>query len=614
MATLKEALQYASQNPDSDFARQLTQHIKTGAADAEAKSLGIDLTPVKQYNPTPITQIPQPEEKKGLLSKTWGVVKGIGNTFTSAEQALGKDIAAGIGGNLYAKDISENAQKLADSDLAYVKVLRENRDKAIKEGKDPSHYTNLLANFKTSTGQTMSDIFPELNKSNTQVVGDAAGVLMDVLTAGTYKGVGTTGKLLTTAEKTAQATKAAQEAKALTNFATGVEVATKYGTKPLTGVVEKGLLETTKDIAKKTALTSAKGAGIGYGYDVATNLQEGKTGTEAFKPGFGTLLGGALPVVGGVYKASSAVTKELAPRIIGSLVKPSLANFAYGARPDKVITEMGITGNNLKDFGNNVYKARDLVGNELSNIYSNSKNKDLLFDVTDQIAKIDDEIAKQAKGGKNNQNIVNTLQNIKDALLYEHGTDATGNIVKQSNLPKNLSSMYTEDVFKLKQDIANQTRFTGNPSDDKTVNAILKDIYGGIKEKLNTAIEKNNPEIRKLNEQYAGLTSAELAINNREKIVQRQNLISTPVKVGGSAAVITAISTGGAAIPVILAGVGAGALDKALGSTAVKTRLAKWMSGQKPSTVAKILEKNPAIKTVLFRTYPKLSSQLNIND
>jgi len=614
MATLKEALQYASQNPDSDFSNQLTQHIKTGAADLEAKSLGIDLTPIKQYNPKPITPVAQPEQKQGFLSKTVGVLKGIGNAITSSEQALGQDIAASIGGNLFAKDIAKQQQALSDADLNYVKTLKQLRDKAKVENKDISRYDNLLANYKTTTGQTISDLFPALNKTNMQVVGDIAGTTLDLLTAGTYKGLATTGKLLTTAEKAAQATKAAQEAKALSNFATGIEVATKYGTKPLTGVVEKGLLETTKNIATKTAVTSAKGAGIGYGYDVAGNLQSGKTGADAVTPGFGTLIGGTLPVVGGLYKASAAVTKELAPRIIGSLVKPSLANFAYGARPDKVIVDMGITGNNLKDFGNNVYKARDLVGNDLGNIYSNSKNKDLLFNITDEVAKIDEEILKQAKGGKNNQNIVSTLQNVKDALLYEQGIDSAGNIVKKSNLPKNLTSIRTEDLFKLKQDIANQTRFTGNPSDDKTVNAILKNMYGGIKEKLNKAIEKNNPEIRKLNEQYAGLTSAELAINNREKIVQRQNLISMPIKVGSSAAIITAISTGGAAIPVILAGVGAGVLDKALGSTAIKTRLAKWMSSQKPSTVTKILEKNPAIKTVLFRVYPKLSSQLNNNE
>lgn len=614
MATLKEALTYASQNPDSDFSNQLTQHIKTGAADTEAKSLGIDLTPIKQYNPKPIATIAQPEQKQGFLSKTMGVVKGVGNALISSEKALGQDVAAAIGGNLFAKDVAKQQQALSDADLNYVKTLKQLRDKAKTENKDISRYDSLLANYKTTTGQTISDLFPALNKTNMQVVGDIAGTTLDLLTAGSYSGVGTTGKLLTTAEKAAQATKAAQEAKALSNFATGIEVATKYGTKPLTGVVEKGLLETTKNIATKTAVTSAKGAGIGYGYDVAGNLQSGKTGADTVTPGFGVITGGTLPILGGIYKASAAVTKELAPRIIGSLVKPSLANFAYGARPDKVIVEMGITGNNLKDFGNNVYKARDLVGNDLGNIYSNSKNKDLLFNITDEIAKIDDEITKQAKGGKNNQNIVSTLQNVKDALLYEQGIDSAGNIVKKSNLPKNLTSIYTEDLFKLKQDIANQTRFTGNPSDDKTVNAILKNIYGGIKEKLNTAIEKNNPEIRKLNEQYAGLTSAELAINNREKIVQRQNLISMPVKVGSSAAIITAISTGGAAIPVILAGVGAGVLDKALGSTAVKTRLAKWMSSQKPSTVAKILEKNPAIKTVLFRVYPKLSSQLNNNE
>lgn len=608
MATLKEALTYASQNPDSDFAKQLTQHVKSGQADAEAKSMGIDLTPIKQYNPV-VTQPQalQPEKKPGILSRVVGGVKKIGGALISSEKAFGKDIAAGIGGNLFAGDVQAQNQKLADSDLAYIKAVTQNRNKAKSLGQDTTRYDNILKNFTASTGQSLSELFPEINKTTGQVLGDAGGVALDIATAGTYKGVGTTGKLLTTAEKTAQLEKTAN----IVNFAKNIETGTKFGTKAITEVGKNTLGATLKNIGSKTATNVVKGGSIGYGYDVANNLQQGKTGTEAFKPGVGTGVGAFVPVVGGLYRASQAVARETAPRIINSLVKPSKTDFSYGKNPGKTVSELGITGNNLQDFGDNVYKKKQEIGQELGAIYVNPKNSRLSFNVSDDIAKIDNEIAKQAKGGKTNQNIVTTLQDIKDSLLYDHTVNADGQIVKLADKPRNLSGLSAKQLFDLKQEISARTRFTGNPSDDNTVNSILKNIYGDMKEKLNVAIERNNPEIRKLNEQFAGLSSAELAIVNRDKILQRQNLVSMPIKVGGSAAIITAIGTGGAAIPVLLAGVGAGALDKALSTTYVKTRMARWLSSQKPSMVSKILEKNPAIKTVLFRTYPKLASQLS---
>lgn len=89
MATLKEALTYASQNPDSDFAKQLSQHIKTGAADQEARTLGIDLTPIKSYQPD-LTQDVKP--KQSLLKK-------IGTTLSESgakSEAIIKDNQRGL--------------------------------------------------------------------------------------------------------------------------------------------------------------------------------------------------------------------------------------------------------------------------------------------------------------------------------------------------------------------------------------------------------------------------------------------------------------------------------------------------------------------------------------
>lgn len=63
------------------------------------------------------------------------------------------------------------------------------------------------------------------------------------------------------------------------------------------GVASKGV----SAIAPKAARTVgniAAGAAGGYTADVGINLQEGKTGAEAFKPGVGTVIGGAIPAVG----------------------------------------------------------------------------------------------------------------------------------------------------------------------------------------------------------------------------------------------------------------------------------------------------------------------------
>jgi len=45
-------------------------------------------------------------------------------------------------------------------------------------------------------------------------------------------------------------------------------------------------------------------------------------------------------------------------------------------------------------------------------------------------------------------------------------------------------------------------------------------------------------------------------------------------------------------------------------TTAVKTRIAAWLGKESPSVIARVLENNPGIKTVLYRAFPKFASQL----
>ena len=69
MANLKQAFEYASQNPDSDFAKNLEQLASSGSLDGEAKKYGIDLSPFQQ--------------KKTLADKLVGRAKDLGGELAA---------------------------------------------------------------------------------------------------------------------------------------------------------------------------------------------------------------------------------------------------------------------------------------------------------------------------------------------------------------------------------------------------------------------------------------------------------------------------------------------------------------------------------------------------
>ena len=65
MANIREAFEYASKNPNSDFAKNLAELAKSGALNIEAKNNGIDLSPFQ-----PKETLPQKQEQQSSLSLT----------------------------------------------------------------------------------------------------------------------------------------------------------------------------------------------------------------------------------------------------------------------------------------------------------------------------------------------------------------------------------------------------------------------------------------------------------------------------------------------------------------------------------------------------------------
>jgi hypothetical protein len=332
---------------------------------------GITLDAFKHLPPPPAGQTGltldqiNNSNQPGILSTIGnGIVKGakaVGNALTSSEQAFGNDIAGAIGGKAAADKIAKENIDLGNSDLAYIKALKMNHDKAVASGNDKevSRYDNLIKNFTLSNGRSVSEVFPAIAKSNGQVVGDAAGVLLDVLSAGSYgnaaKGA-QTGQLLTsTANKAALAETAAKASEFIPKSVVATESANAAKT-------------TLGTVAKATVKKAAAGSATGYAYDVSQNLQAGKTGTDALTPGAGAIVGATLPIVVGGFKAAGVINKDTAPRIINSLVKPKEAQFAYGKDPGRTVAALGITGNNMEDFANNIHNAKNDIGTMIGDI------------------------------------------------------------------------------------------------------------------------------------------------------------------------------------------------------------------------------------------------------
>lgn len=583
-----------------DLSGQLEERIANIHAAASGKTSGTDVT---SNNPPPVS----------TGHKVLNTAKVVGNALTSSEQTLGRGLSTVF---------NKEAQKTAEDANAKSTQGQNSVIAAIKAQTNPDKKQHLIDFLKRNWGvdykaTTAGDINPAFNMSNKEVIGAAAGTALDVASFGSYGKAARgaeTGVRLTKEAKAAAAASEIEKASKAASIAKNIETVNKAGkvTAVTQQVAKPTLTNTLKTIGQKTAVRAATGAATGYGYDVSSNLQQGKTGADAFKPGAGTFVGAALPIAGGAFDATKAITKAEAPRFINSLIKPKQADFSYGKDPGRTVAAMGITGNNLPEFADHIHAAKQDVGSKISKVYSSPANARLVINAQPEIAKIDAAIADAAKGGRNNQELVTTLQNIKDSLLYEHTVDADGKVVKATAKPRDLSHLTPEEAFQFKQQVADHTQFTGRPSDDKTVNATLKNVYGGVKEQLNSTVGKNNSEIIDLNQKYADLTSAEIATRNRDHIVKRSDMISTTGKITATASgLATAIATGGAAIPVLLASAGAAVVEKALESTAVKTRVAAWLGKEAPGTLAKLFTDNPKLREIIYRTFPKLVSNLS---
>lgn len=141
MANLKEAFEYASQNPDSDFARNLEQLASTGSLNKEAQKYGIDLSPFQQKKTLPeqLGERAKTFASEATLQPSIGIMKegmketGVGRELAGQEAvmrslqspiravgaiggAIGDVVGAGLEATGLDKPIAQALQPVVQSD------------------------------------------------------------------------------------------------------------------------------------------------------------------------------------------------------------------------------------------------------------------------------------------------------------------------------------------------------------------------------------------------------------------------------------------------------------------------------------------------------------------
>lgn len=269
-------------------------------------------------------------------------------------------------------------------------------------------------------------------------------------------------------------------------------------------------------------------------------------------------------------------------RLVNSLIKPLLKDFSYGKNPGAQVAKEGITANNLDELASKIDQRRKEVGNQISVITNHPTVAKKIADYSDVTKPIDDALLEAQKNPRTNSGLIKRLEDTKKDMLGIK-EDQWGNIISQ----KDLTKLTPAEAAGIKTDIGNMTKWTGNQSDDQEVNKALKQTYGKLKERINTKV----PQLKELNERYANLTSAKVATQYRDKILQRQNLTGMGVKVAGYGGVLAGIASHNPAL--IAASIAELGADKILGSPALKTRVASGLAKISKADAIKVLSKFP---------------------
>lgn len=197
MANIKEAFEYAAKNPNSDFAKNLSQLASSGVLNVEAKANGIDLSPfqpkevpVQNLSTQPVGFNPAAQAKKAVAE----LPKEVSQVVDKAGSILGgKVIGQGLGQAIANPEIAKGQQDLLSQQIAIQGNVLNAIKQAKASGADITHLQNALDSITQDIQKTSSNTGQLLNQNNItpeMVAGDALKLGTTIIGAGKLPGAG----------------------------------------------------------------------------------------------------------------------------------------------------------------------------------------------------------------------------------------------------------------------------------------------------------------------------------------------------------------------------------------------------------------------------------------
>lgn len=383
------------------------------------------LSPIQSNQNTPIrmtraeyeskygTPVEQPQEE--------GLLKRMGKALISSEIAAGNMIGTAISSVTQRKSIESTIKGYNDAGDKWTEMA--------KKETDPNKKQMYLKNAQQSYSDA-SKVWDEvigmenLEKGSNikQVAGAFGGVALDIATAGTY---GSAAKLAKSGQLLKPVLKTAIPTVAKEVVATGV-----------------------KSLAKKSAV----GAGIGYGYDVTQSMQAGESLPDILTPGYGTLVGAAIPIgvagAKGVYTGTKAIAKGIGKGISkvaqygADISDEAVADYlaktkkvdsliAKNATPEQALEiAQGAVRNLRKNMSNDWQDAVDIIKSKYTNNITLDANR--LKQVNNIAEKFGDDILNKVDEAGNITRINPLQMNVDDSLT----------------LLKNINELYSKRIVR----------------------------------------------------------------------------------------------------------------------------------------------------------------------
>lgn len=198
IGNLKDAMQYAAQNPDSDFAKNLESLLASGSLDQEAKKYGINTAVFKSDDQKVAPDVAKAPEPTNATSKAKTIVGGLGAGLGASlplmaieylgEKALqsfdNPDEPQAVLGGLTPRQAADNLAKAGSLEGQYATTLDAQKNPNLYKASEITGTALGLADVPVAAGRAVIKNAPKVINTAKEVATSAKGgaeIIKDVL-------------------------------------------------------------------------------------------------------------------------------------------------------------------------------------------------------------------------------------------------------------------------------------------------------------------------------------------------------------------------------------------------------------------------------------------------